>query len=78
MYKYTYLHPFTACISYLGGMAMKKESLFDKRTVEMKNNLTKKEYKHVTNSFDSSLKSHSIMDQNRKGRIHAFSTLSSK
>jgi hypothetical protein len=59
-------------------MAMKKESLFDKRTIETKNNQTKKEYKLVTNPFDSSIKSHSIMDQNRKGRIHAFSTLSSK
>jgi cobalamin biosynthesis protein CobT len=57
---------------------MKKEYISSKHTTITKNNQTKKEYKVMNNSFDSSLKSHSIMDENRKGRIHAFSTLSYK
>ncbi|MFT9497671.1 hypothetical protein [Anaerosolibacter sp.] len=57
---------------------MKKEYISSKHTTITKNNQTKKEYKAINNSFDSSLKSHSIMDENRKSRIHAFSTLSYK
>ncbi|MBB6219041.1 hypothetical protein HNQ80_005219 [Anaerosolibacter carboniphilus] len=57
---------------------MKKAYQSNKPTIEKKSNQTTKEYKIVSNSFDSSIKSHSIMDQNRKSRIQAFSTLSFK